>query len=162
MRKLSCWLILLLLILIAGLINFSVLDIQGRYKLLVVQSGSMEPAIKRGSLVVIDKAGDYQKGEVITYHNQRGSRMTTTHRIVKIEDNGFVTKGDANEAVDSNLIRKDLILGKVSLVIPFAGYPISFANTLPGLIILVVIPATMVVCDEILSIKNEFSQRFKT
>lgn len=159
MKKIVYWLILFLLILLAGLINFSALDIPGGYKFLLVQSGSMEPVIKRGSLVVVRKADNYQKKEVITYRNEKNSRITTTHRIVDIKNNEFITKGDANDTVDSNLVAKDLILGKVSLAVPFLGYPISFAKTLPGLIILIVIPATIIIYGEILNIKNELSQK---
>lgn len=158
MGKVFYWLISLALVLIAGVTVISALDFSDTWKLMAVQSGSMEPAIKTGSLVIIKKADDYQKEEVITYQNKRDSRVTTTHRIVEIKDGQFITKGDANDSVDNNPVNKGLILGKVSLAIPLLGYPISFAKTLSGLIILIIIPSTIIVYSEILNIKNEAIQ----
>lgn len=153
--KVVYWLILLVLFSIAVTTAISALNIPGNFKLLVIQSGSMEPAIEMGSLVVVKKASSFQKGEVITYQNKKDSRITTTHRIMEIKDDEFITKGDANDAVDSNPVAKDLILGRVALVIPFLGYPIAFTKTLPGLIVLVVIPATIIIYSELLNIKKE-------
>jgi len=162
MRKASYWLILLALVLMAGVTVISALDFSDTWKLMAVQSGSMEPAIKTGSLVMIKKADDYQKEEVITYQNEQDSRVTATHRIVEIKDGQFITKGDANNAVDTTAVPKNLILGKVTLVIPLLGYLISFIKTLPGLIILIIVPSTIIVYSEILNIKNEIIKKLKT
>jgi len=67
----------------------------------------------------------------------------------------YVTKGDANDAPDSQAVAEELVLGKTIFSIPLLGYPVSFAKTREGLIILIVIPATMIIYSEILNIKNE-------
>jgi hypothetical protein len=89
----------------------------------------------------------------------KNPKLTTTHRIyeVKIEDGKeqYITKGDANDAPDSVPTSKDLVLGKTIFSIPLLGYPVSFAKTREGLIILVVIPATIIVYSEAITIKNE-------
>lgn len=161
MRKVFYWLILLVLFLVAGVTVIPALDLSDTWKLMAVQSGSMEPVIKKGSLVMVKKDNDYQKGEVITYQNRENLKITTTHRIMEIKDGEFITKGDANNAVDTTPVTKNLILGKVALVIPLLGYPISFAKTLPGLIILIVIPSTIIIYSEVLNIKEEIKKKLK-
>jgi signal peptidase I len=143
------------LFLIAGLTAISALNIPGNYKLMVVMSGSMEPSIRTGSVVVVQPKTDYQKGDVITFRDVAGSRSTVTHRIFEAKDGSFLTKGDANNAPDSAEINKGQILGRVAFVIPFIGYPVSFAKTQRGLIILVVIPAVIIIYNELITIKNE-------
>lgn len=155
MKKAFYWLSLSVLILLTGVIVISAFNLSDDWRLLTVQSGSMEPAIRTGSLVIVRKINNYQKGEVITYWSEKDSKTTITHRIVEIKDGQFITKGDANDVIDTISVDKELILGKINLVIPLLGYPISFAKTLPGLIILIVIPSTIIVYSEILSIKNE-------
>lgn len=152
--------LLLLWVLLAGLTIISVSTLPIGYKVLAVQSGSMEPALKVGSLIVVKKTNSYQKGEIITYRNKNNSQ-TTTHRLVEIKNGEFVTKGDANNANDSGLINQDFIVGKVILAIPFLGYPISFAKTMPGLITLIIIPSTIIVYSEVLNIKSEIIKRQK-
>lgn len=156
------WLVLLTLFLIAGLTAVSALNIPGNYKLLTIQSGSMEPAIKQGSIVIVKPAKEYQQGEMITFIDIDNPKYSLTHRIFEVRnDNGritYVTKGDANETPDFGEVLPPQIFGKVFLTIPFVGYPISFAKTLPGLLILVIIPAAIIVYSELQNIRNEFKK----
>lgn len=149
------WLGVFSLILIAGLVGASTLRPYFGYKLFVVQSGSMEPAIRAKSLVLVKKFDNYKIGDVITYKDGGERGETITHRIVKIKNRGFVTKGDANNVSDERLVSPDRIVGKVVLAIPFLGYPVAFAKTQWGLIILIIIPGTIIVYSELLNIKEE-------
>lgn len=144
MKKIFCCLVLVFLIF--GLYN---------YKLFVVMSGSMEPTIKTGSVVVIKPQNDYFKGDIVTFQNLTKSKTTVTHRIIEATDSAYITKGDANKTADTSELRKGQILGKEILAVPFIGYVINFAKTQAGLIILIVIPAVIIVYNELLSIKNE-------
>ena len=93
-------------------------------KTYVIISGSMEPNINIGDLVVAKKIkGELQVGDVISY---RKGHSVITHRISqKTEDeNGekiYKTKGDNNNTEDSEEIRKEDIEGKVIKVIPKIG-----------------------------------------
>jgi len=131
----------------------------GGFKLFTVESGSMEPAIKTGSLVIVKSAKDYKIRDIITFKNAYDPRETTTHRIVEIKDEegkkSFIVQGDANNAPDSDPVEEIRVLGKVRLSIPYIGYPVSFAKTTPGLIILIIIPATIIVYDELRKIGRE-------
>ncbi len=160
----SYWIITLFLILIAGILTVSSLNIPNGIKLFTVQSGSMTPKIPTGSLVIVKPFPNYSKGDIITFKDEKDKllknpKQTTTHRIFEINKIAkgyfYVTKGDFNKTPDPKPVDKELVLGKVIASIPYIGFPINYAKTLPGLIILVVIPATLIVYTEIISIKNE-------
>ncbi|KKS78727.1 MAG: Type I signal peptidase [Candidatus Beckwithbacteria bacterium GW2011_GWA2_43_10] len=151
-KKFGYWLGLAFLATIAIFLMALILNLPNGFKLYTVQSGSMQPVIKIGSLVVSQKAADYKVGEVITFKN---APVPTTHRIQAIKDSIYTTKGDANDIADTEPVRQEQILGKVVLSLPYLGYPVRFVKTKEGFIGLIVIPATIIVYSEILNIKNE-------
>jgi signal peptidase len=148
----------LFLVVVAATITFSIFKTPWGYRLFVVQSGSMEPAIKTGSVVITSVAKTYQVGDIVAFTTTT-IKDVVTHRISSITDDEkgrrFVTKGDANKAVDPQPVPKNNIQGKVRLAIPYAGYFVSFAKTQLGLIMLIIIPGTLIVYSELVSIKNE-------
>lgn len=160
-RKAGYWLVLAVLVLIAGVAVISTLNIPGNYKILAVHSGSMKPAVKIGSIVVIKPSKEYQKGDIISFTDPNDPKYSVTHRIFEIKEEGtaFITKGDANDAPDAREVAKDSILGKVILTIPLLGYPVAFAKTFLGLVLLVIIPAILIIFSELRVIKNELSKR---
>ncbi len=152
------------LFIVAGLAALSAFGVPGNYKLLVVQSGSMQPAIKAGSLIVIKPSEKYEKNDIISFKAQPGAdinnpKAVVTHRIYEVaEEKGityYTTKGDANKSPDVEKVPKDFVLGKVIFNVPLLGYPIGFAKTQTGFIVLIVIPATIIVWSELMNIKNE-------
>ncbi|PJA21357.1 signal peptidase I [Candidatus Beckwithbacteria bacterium CG_4_10_14_0_2_um_filter_47_25] len=149
------WLILAGLGLVAVFVAVSALNLPGGWKLFTVQSGSMQPAISVGSLVLVKPAGEYAVDEVITF---KTGPAPTTHRINRIEAGVIITKGDANDTPDSEPVRPENIIGKVVLSLPYAGYPVTFAKSKEGFLLLIVIPATLIIYSEILNIKNEIKK----
>ena len=150
--------ILFLLIMVGVLVVFSLVRIPGNYKIYTVQSGSMEPAIHTGSLIFSKPLANYNVGDVITRKTD-DPKMTVTHRIVSKEEvdgkTVFATQGDANNAPDGEKFSREVIVGKTFLTIPYLGYLVGFAKTQLGLLIFVVIPATIIVYEEINKIKKE-------
>lgn len=157
--KIGYWIIILALLLVAGSVAISVLDFPGSYKLLAVQSGSMEPVIKMGSVVMVQPADNYQKGDVITFTDPRRPKDSVTHRIFEVKtDLGkevFITKGDANNSPDMETVSRERVLGKALFSIPLVGFVISFAKTQMGFILMIIVPATVIVYSELMNIKNE-------
>ena len=137
----------------------------GGIKLLVVKSGSMEPTIKTGSLVIDKSQTEYQIGEIVTFRNLDHPNETLTHRIVSedIQDDLklFTTKGDANEDADALTLSQDKILGRVVFQLPYLGYLVAFTRTWPGVIILIIIPATIIIYDEAGKLKKELIIRYQ-
>lgn len=78
------------------------------FRIYRVISGSMQPALQIGDVIIIKKANNYAEKDIITYDN---GLTTITHRIKSINGDEIVTEGDANDAPDKP-ITKDRILGK--------------------------------------------------
>ena len=152
-----------LVLIVALLLIFSVFPIPGNYKVFVVQSGSMAPAIKVGSIVVVKPANDYKIGDVITFGPYSKTKAPTTHRIYEIKVvNGqlvYITKGDANNAPDTREITKRDILGKVLFSIPYLGFAVAFAKKPLGFALLIVVPALIIIFDEAKKIFIEITQK---
>ncbi|ROW01102.1 hypothetical protein VSDG_02757 [Cytospora chrysosperma] len=103
--------------------------------IVVVLSGSMEPAFQRGDLLFLwnrNLLQDTDVGEIVVY-NVRGKDIPIVHRIVRKFGKGehakLLTKGDNNAADDTELYAKGQdylerqdIIGSVVGYIPFVGY----------------------------------------
>lgn len=123
------------------------------YEVLIVQSGSMEPAISTGSVVVVSEQDRYEAGEVITFGETSGDQIPTTHRVVSEQlldgDFAYTTKGDANEEADLEPVPLNEVRGKVLFDIPWLGYILDFARQPLGFILLIGIPAVLIAIEEI-------------
>ncbi len=146
----------LFIIFFAGLIILTTIsntNIAGGYKLFLVQSGSMEPSIMTGDIVVINRQKNYFVNDSVTFKDSQN--RVVTHRIVNIDQEKISTKGDANRTDDPEIINQNMILGKVLLVLPKLGYVVAFAKSLPGLVVLIIIPCFVLIGDEVIKvIKN--------
>ena len=109
----------------------------------VVLTGSMEPSIKTGSLILIKKVPDesLKIDDVITFRPLNNSSVLLTHRIIDIDGEipSFITKGDANKTPDNGYVYTDSIVGKVIVAIPKLGSFMNYLKTPQGMIIFVVI-----------------------
>lgn len=138
----------------------SILPIPGGVKTFVVQSGSMEPSIGTGSVVVVKGAESYAVGDVITFGPRSKTKPPTTHRILEVkEDGNFVTKGDANEEEDIRTVSRYEVIGKVIVSIPWVGYAVAAAQKPWGFAVIVVIPAVIIIWEEIGKIRGEIRKK---
>jgi len=129
----------------------------------VVESGSMEPVISRGDLLIVKgvPAIDIRNGTVedmdgdIIVFNAQGvwsnpPAEPIVHRVVdkKFEDGiwQFKTKGDANPIVDEGWVPEGNILGVVVFKIPWIGW-VKIFLTESGLLIplLIIISALLII-----------------
>lgn len=94
-----------------------------------ILSNSMNPTFGRGDVVVYSQIGkdqikNLEKGDIIV-HNKNGQIII--HRIVGIfmEENEhfFITKGDASNGQDIDLVSERNVLGKYETSIPKMGWP---------------------------------------
>ncbi len=156
LTELFSWLLITTFVVIMALTLISNFNFLGGYRSYLVQSGSMVPSIMIGDVVITARGKNYSAGEVITFMDRDG--RTVTHRIVSVDDTQaspvLNTKGDANQAKDRDQIVPSRVIGKVVLVIPKLGFLIAFSRTPFGLILLVVIPALIIVYDEIKSLSK--------
>jgi len=156
--------ILVLLVLLGVFVVFSFVPFPGNYKIFTVQSGSMEPTIHTGSMIFVKPEADYNVGDIVTRRTD-DPKVTITHRIVSKEEIqgqiAFETKGDANNAADGEKFTKEGIVGKEIFKLPYIGYPVGYAKTVPGLILLIVVPSVIIIYDEMNKIKDEFKKMMK-
>lgn len=146
---------------VIGAVAFALLFVGTRvdllgYEVKVVKSGSMEPAVNVGGIVIVAPHATYGVGDIITFGSDTKNRIPVTHRIVEVVPTGMTTayrtKGDANEEADGQLVRAREVIGKVVFDLPYVGYAIDFARTPLGFLLLVGIPALVIVIDEIANI----------
>lgn len=83
------------------------------YSYLFVKSDSMLDYMKEGNLIIIKLNDSYKVGDVITFDEDG---LLITHRIVSIDGDKIITKGDVNNKNDSPIEKKDVI-GVVKKVI---------------------------------------------
>lgn len=129
--------LLLIILLVIVLFNFKVnnndlVSLFG-YSSLKVVSGSMQPKIKVGDVVIIKNSNNYNVNDIITFKDEDSY---ITHRIIKINNGKITTKGDFNNKKDDKIIKTKDVVGKVILVIPFMG---NIMNNLSNPIVLFII-----------------------
>jgi len=114
--------------------------------IVVVLSGSMEPAFERGDLLFLWNRGmDTQIGEIVVY-NVRGKDIPIVHRVVRRFGGGktplqLLTKGDNNAADDTELYavgqnyleREKDVIGSVVGYVPMVGYVTILLSEYPWL-----------------------------
>lgn len=108
-----------------------------KYQPIAVLSNSMLPTFARGDAVIMKKIDKkdlkkLKKGTIL-YYSKEGRLIV--HRIVSVKhtDDGKVeatTKGDNNNANDPWVITEDDMIGTVSFMIPYIGYPSVWVNEL--------------------------------
>jgi signal peptidase I len=80
------------------------------YAVLEVVSGSMEPTIHVGDLIIIDtKESEIKENDIVTFTDIDGSFVT--HRVISIKDDQMVTRGDNNNSNDP-VSSLDTVVGK--------------------------------------------------
>jgi len=118
------------------------------YPIAAITSGSMWPALKQGDIVLIKGVSgkdEIKVGDIAVYKNpstssgqaidkvtfisangQEEGASFTIHRVVKVNETTFVTRGDANNVDDnpaaySQLVGKAVTLGSKTFRIPYLG-----------------------------------------
>jgi signal peptidase len=152
----------LLLLVVIPFVVYAVPQVVGADASYVVLSGSMEPTISAGDVIIVSAVDPARigAGDVITFEDDRD--QPTTHRVIEVvERDGqreFRTKGDNNEDADPRPIGPDEVIGRIPsiggalLVIPSVGRVIRFAGTSTGLLVFLVVPVVLLVLNEAYSI----------
>jgi len=107
---------------------------------LAIRSGSMEPAIGVGSLVVVmpQDPATLAVGDVVTISLSGGTVLThRIHQIVQQDDRRmFRLRGDANPTPDPVLATQEQFLGRVVVTIPWLGYLLALMSMPSGIVAL--------------------------
>lgn len=116
----------------ASMLGGNALPMPFGFGMTVVLSGSMEPELSVDDLLIVTPSDTYEVGDVVVYQTQR---TAVVHRIVSINGEEIITRGDANNT-DDDPITKENIKGKVIFAIPFVGLIVNLIKTPFGTILL--------------------------
>jgi signal peptidase len=116
---------------------------------LTVMSGSMEPALGVGDVVIDSRVSpaEVRVGDIVTFSDPEGTGKLITHRVrrVRIADGTahLVTKGDNGNAVERWDVPAGGSLGRVEYRVPLLGFFVFWLNGPLARIGLIVIPALL-------------------
>lgn len=154
------WLVFLLLVAVLFAVASPLLPTKTIISSYSVLTGSMEPAIPSGSLVVTRgvEASEISAGDVITFTSPANRNATIVHRVEEVVTEGgqtyFITKGDNNNATDNWRVTPDLVEGRVFYNFPGVGSFIESLKSIRGFLIGIGIPAILLAIIQIKRIKE--------
>ncbi len=105
------------------------------YALLTVEGGSMNPSLRTGDLIVVRRYafGDLSVGDDVTFLTGDG---LVTHRIVDVNEDGYVTRGLTNQVDDLYTMSAETYCGKVVGTLPLLGHVVRFLTSSPLAVVL--------------------------
>ena len=120
-----------------------------------VLSGSMEPAISTGDVVIVQPIApvDARVGDVVSFTDPEDRDRIISHRVRSLSVTGtsvaFVTRGDANTGVERWSVPVDGTIGLVRYHIPRLGYLLGWLGTPVAKVALIVVPALLLGAHEL-------------
>jgi signal peptidase I len=131
----------------AGLLLVGTAPTAFGYHPLIVMSGSMEPAIHTGDLVLVRPIPPRlaRIGDVVTFHDPNHPSRLLTHRVRHIVKKGavleFSTKGDQNDTFEQWTVSSQGTISRVGFHIWKLGYIMFWLNAPYSRFFLIVIPS---------------------
>ena len=110
------------LLLVGALAVWSTVPVALGWRAIVVVSGSMEPRVHVGDVVLVDpQLRTPKRGQVILVRDGTTATGTRLHRVVRIEAGTYITRGDANQSEDSTPVSPADVEGTARLLVASAG-----------------------------------------
>jgi signal peptidase len=123
------------LTMVAGLLFWAVAPTAFGWRAALITSGSMEPGIRPGDLVLLvpvdadEVARRPLTGAVVQVHNPVRKGELLVHRVVGKDPAGAViTKGDNNATRDRVPVQPSQVLGIARIRVPYAGLPVLWLH----------------------------------
>lgn len=134
------------------------------YKPFIVLSGSMEPEISPGDLILTKNVDpkEIKVGDIISFRSDE--TIVVSHRVTEVLTEGglaFYTKGDANIGEDAENVLPEDLEGIYLFRIGGLGSIALFLQTPVGLLIFVIIPFCLFILYDIVS-RNRRNKREKS
>jgi len=130
-------------------------------RLLSVQTSSMVPAFYPGDAVVTQKVSlsNLKVGDIISYLSPADNRVVVSHRLIGINyrTGRLITAGDALDLQDVPF-PSSLLLGRVTKILPGAGYPLDWLHRPIGLAVVVYLPASLVLISETKRLAKQYKK----
>lgn len=142
----------LILSVLAGMIGVNVFILNARhltgnavptpfgYGASVVLSGSMEPTLSVGDLLIVQVQDSYEVDDIVVYQS---GKMPVVHRIVELDEEMVTTRGDANNTNDEPF-PVTAIKGEVIAVVPGVGQVLWTLKSPVATVIMLVLAVLLV------------------
>lgn len=101
----------------------------------VVLTDSMKPEFSGGDLIIFSEKDSYKEKDVVVFKDGRSS---TVHRIIEIDGETVITKGDNNNTPDAP-IEKSQIIGAVDFSVPYVGFAVNAIKTPLGTVCIIIL-----------------------
>jgi signal peptidase I len=114
------------------------------HRSMTVLTGSMEPTLETGSVVVgeVIHPTEARIGDIVTFTDPANPKRLITHRLRSARVEGstahMVTKGDANDTVEEWDVPVDGEIGRVIYHVPKLGHVRALVGTRQGYVVLMV------------------------
>lgn len=107
------------------------------YTFFEVATGSMSPTMEIGDVVIVKITKEVKQNDIIVYID---GENIITHRLIAINDNELIAKGDANNSEDKP-IQENMVLGEVICILPKIGIwrKILTSSDIVGLILVLIV-----------------------
>ena len=155
-------LIIVLIILFLSIYCIIQVKVQGKdyanlfgYAFFEIETGSMEDTINAGDAIIVKLTKDVEIDDIIVYKKDNNY---ITHRIIEINNEKIITKGDANNSLDDE-ITDDQICGKVCYTIRNLD---SIKKTFSNPIVLTAIFITVVLIGVLIFYKPKEKEKKKS
>ena len=112
-------------------------------KVAIVLTGSMEPTLKINDFVIVRKPDNIKVNDIVSYDDN--SKKEVLHRVIQINKEEIITKGDANNTEDMPInINKvtGVYVGKIKYlgnIISFITKPIVFSIIITTIVIYMIV-----------------------
>lgn len=124
------------------------------YKPFIVLSGSMEPAIQAGDLIItkVIEPEKVAEGDIIAFQAEKNTIVT--HRVTDVrteEGLSFLTKGDANTGADAKAVGVGELEGIYLCRLAGVGNFAMFLQTPLGMLLFVITPLCLFILYDVVS-----------
>ena len=126
-----------------------------------VVSGSMDPTIKVGEVIIVEKVSspdDLKKGDIITYNGREGTfaGKVVTHRIISegVVDGKITTCGDANHGISDPPITYNDVIGRYVKTSVFLTTVYKVFTSKIGFLFIVFIPLLALLVVQIVNFRR--------
>ena len=109
-------------------IAFAPTKIGGKASYVIIRGNSMEPKFHTGDLAIVRNSPIYQIGDVVAYADTRIGAYVI-HRIINLEGDRYILKGDNNGWIDPARPGIENIIGKLWIHVPNLGRLMEWVRT---------------------------------
>ena len=125
------------------------------YGMAVVLTGSMGDALPADSLIIVKEQYGCEIGEIVVYQS---GRSLVVHRVIALEEDHVITKGDANNTQDEPVAMSS-IRGVVVGKIPHVGTAVRWLKTPMGMICVIAIAILLIEASHLQDKKEKEAER---